>query len=480
MMQTTQGRVFLVGAGCGPADLITLRGMRILASADAVVYDALMDPDLLQMARPDAEKIPAGKRSGHHSMPQSEINELLINLAQQGKTVCRLKGGDPFVFGRGGEEAEALRAAGIACEEVPGVTSAVAVPAVAGIPVTHRGLSRSFHVITAHTAGTADGLPEHLEQLAGLEGTLVFLMGLKNLPRLAERLVKAGMPPRTPAAVCGTQTVRGTLADIAGRAASVTPPAVIVIGGSAGIDLWQGGGTLSGVTVGLTGTAEFRTRTRQAFASCGARVLDVQRSMIATCCTPEQLSGALASMPDWIAFTSPNGVETFFALLRQAKIDLRRLAGVRFAAVGPRTAQVLNDCGFAADLMPEHHHTAALGTLLAQSCRGADVLLASAEQCSPAPRLALEKAGIACRTLTLYRTETFPPEPMTADYLVFGSAGGVKAYFSAGGKAPAKAAVCIGPVTAAEASLHTRALTAEDTLASSLVQAVLKDLPQTV
>ena len=180
MTQKTHGKVFLVGAGCGPADLITLRGLRVLASADAVVYDALMDADLLQMARPDAEKIPAGKRSGHHSMPQGEINALLIDLARQGKTVCRLKGGDSFVFGRGGEEAEALSQAGIPFEEVPGVTSAVAIPAAAGIPVTHRGVSRSFHVITAHTAGTADGLPENLEKLAVLDGTLVFLMGLKN------------------------------------------------------------------------------------------------------------------------------------------------------------------------------------------------------------------------------------------------------------------------------------------------------------
>ena len=144
------GKVYLVGAGCGASDLITLRGQRVLAAADVVVYDALMDPDLLQMARPDAEKIPAGKRSGHHSMPQAEINALLVDLARQGKTVCRLKGGDPFVFGRGGEEAESLYAAGIPCEEIPGITSAVAIPAAAGIPVTHRGQSRSFHVV--HTA----------------------------------------------------------------------------------------------------------------------------------------------------------------------------------------------------------------------------------------------------------------------------------------------------------------------------------------
>ena len=475
MTQKTHGKVFLVGAGCGPADLITLRGLRVLASADAVVYDALMDADLLQMARPDAEKIPAGKRSGHHSMPQGEINALLIGLASQGKTVCRLKGGDPFVFGRGGEEAEALSQAGIPFEEVPGVTSAVAIPAAAGIPVTHRGVSRSFHVITAHTAGTADGLPENLEKLAGLDGTLVFLMGLKNLPRIAGRLQSAGMPPETPAAVCGAQTVRGTLADIAERAKAVAPPAVIVIGGSAGVELHQGSGRLAGVTVGLTGTAEFRARTRQAFAEEGANTLDVQRSGIVPCCTPEQLTAAIEEMPDWIVFTSPNGVQTFFSLLRRTQTDLRRFSGTHFAAVGPRTAQVLIEHGFRADLIPERHDTASLGKALAGACRGT-VLFASARECSPAPRLALEQAGVRCRTLALYHTEFFPPEAAAVDYLVFGSAGGVKAYFSAGGTAPRKAVVCIGPVTAREAAGHARVLTATDTLASSLAQAVLSDL----
>lgn len=480
MSQTSRGKVYLVGAGCGPADLITLRGMRVLAAADAVVYDALMDPDLLQMARPDAEKIPAGKRSGRHSMPQTEINALLIDLARRGKTVCRLKGGDPFVFGRGGEEAEALHDAGIPCEEIPGITSAVAIPATAGIPVTHRGSSRSFHVITAHTAGTPDGLPENLEQLAGLEGTLVFLMGLKNLPRLARRLLDAGMQPGTPAAVCGAQTVRGTLENIAQLAEKIEPPAVIVIGGSAGLDLWQGKGALRGVTVGLTGTAEFRARARREFAAQGANVVDVQHSILTPCCTVEQLNQALDPLPGWIVFTSPNGVETFFVLLRQARFDLRRFTATRFAVVGPRTAEALESHGICPDLLPEKHDTESLAQELVRACRGSSVLLASAQNCSPAPRLALEAADIPCRTLSLYTTESLLPQPLAVEYLVFGSAGGVRSYFSAGGKPPARAAVCIGPVTEAEASRYARTLTAQDTLAPSLVQAVLNDRTETV
>ena len=188
-----KGFVYLVGAGCGSADLITVRGLRLLQSCDAVVYDDLIDPALLAQAA-HAEQHPAGKRCGRHSMPQSEINSLLVRLGQSGKTVVRLKGGDPFVFGRGGEEFLALQAAGVPCEEVPGISSCIAVPAAAGIPVTHRGASRSFHVITGHTAQTGDTLPESLEALAALHGTLVFLMGLNSLEQIAARLTAAGKP----------------------------------------------------------------------------------------------------------------------------------------------------------------------------------------------------------------------------------------------------------------------------------------------
>ncbi|MCI8818350.1 MAG: uroporphyrinogen-III C-methyltransferase [Oscillibacter sp.] len=235
------GKVYLVGAGCGAADLITLRGHRLLERCGAVVYDDLLDPALLDAAPEEAERIYVGKRLGRHSMAQKDINALLVAKAREGRMVVRLKGGDPFVFGRGGEEALALQAAGIPWEYVPGVTSAVAVPGEAGIPVTHRGVSRSFHAITAHTADSPDGLPPRLEELAGLEGTLVFLMGLSRLEELARRLVEAGMMPETPAAVISGKnaprpmTVRGTVEDIAERAreAGVQAPAVILVGGSA-------------------------------------------------------------------------------------------------------------------------------------------------------------------------------------------------------------------------------------------------------
>lgn len=237
------GKVYLVGAGCGAADLITVRGLRLLERCGAVVYDDLLAPELLDAAPEGAERIYVGKRRGRHSMAQEDINALLIAKAREGKTVVRLKGGDPFVFGRGGEEALALQAAGIQWEYVPGVTSAVAVPGAAGIPVTHRGMSRSFHVATAHTADSPDGLPSQLEELARLPGTLVFLMGLSRLEEIARRLIGAGLPRSTPAAVISgknaPRAVRGTLGDIAERTreAGTEAPAVIVVGGTAGMDL---------------------------------------------------------------------------------------------------------------------------------------------------------------------------------------------------------------------------------------------------
>lgn len=241
-MGKAPGKVYLVGAGCGGADMITVRGLRLLESCGAVVYDDLLDDALLEAVPEGAEKFYVGKRQGRHSAAQEEICALLIEKAREGKTVVRLKGGDPFVFGRGGEEMLALRAAGIPCQEVPGVTSAIAAPALAGIPVTHRQISRSVHIVTAHTADTPGGLPEDLEALAGLRGTLVFLMGMSRLEELSARLLAAGMAPETPAAVASEHmAVRGTLADIAEKGAAVPPPAVIVVGGTAAMDVGGAG-----------------------------------------------------------------------------------------------------------------------------------------------------------------------------------------------------------------------------------------------
>ena len=237
------GRVALVGAGCGRADLITVRGLRLLQQCRAVVYDDLIDTALLDTAPAGAERIYVGKRSGRHSAPQAEINAALIALAQRGGLTVRLKGGDPYVFGRGGEEALALQRAGIPFEVVPGITAAIAVPAEAGIPVTHRGVSRAVHIITAHTQ---DETPDFSRWAAlAADGTLVFLMGLQRLPQIAAGLLAGGLPPQTPAAVLSggnaphPAAVRASLGEItdAARAAGVEAPAVIVVGGVAGMEL---------------------------------------------------------------------------------------------------------------------------------------------------------------------------------------------------------------------------------------------------
>ena len=237
------GRVALVGAGCGRADLITVRGLRLLQQCRAVVYDDLIDTALLDTAPAGAERIYVGKRSGRHSAPQAEINAALIALAQRGGLTVRLKGGDPYVFGRGGEEALALQRAGIPFEVVPGITAAIAVPAEAGIPVTHRGVSRAVHIITAHTQ---DETPDFSRWAAlAADGTLVFLMGLQRLPQIAAGLLAGGLPPQTPAAVLSggnaphPAAVRASLGEItdAARAADVEAPAVIVVGDVAGMEL---------------------------------------------------------------------------------------------------------------------------------------------------------------------------------------------------------------------------------------------------
>ena len=242
-MAAPLGRVDLVGAGCGRADLITVRGLKLLQQCQAVVYDDLIDPALLDAAPETARRIYMGKRSGAHSAPQSQINQTLIDLAREGLRVVRLKGGDPYLFGRGGEEMLALQEAGIPCGEVPGIPSAMGIPAEFGIPVTHRGLSRGLHIVTAHTSDTPDGLPADFDHLAGLEGTLVFLMGLAQAERIANRLMAAGKSPSTPAAVLSggnskhPACIRTTLEGLAEAAKKVLPPAIILVGDVASVDL---------------------------------------------------------------------------------------------------------------------------------------------------------------------------------------------------------------------------------------------------
>ena len=484
-----KGFVYLVGAGCGSADLITVRGLRLLQSCDAVVYDDLIDPALLAQAA-HAEQHPAGKRCGRHSMPQSEINSLLVRLGQSGKTVVRLKGGDPFVFGRGGEEFLALQAAGVPCEEVPGISSCIAVPAAAGIPVTHRGASRSFHVITGHTAQTGDTLPESLEALAALHGTLVFLMGLNSLEQIAARLTAAGKPPETPAAVVSggnaphPATVRGTLADIAekARAARVQAPAVIVVGAAAALELCAPAAPvlpLAGVRVGLVGTPAFTERLARRLGALGAAAGPCMTARVRPLPPQPGWERLADGRSCWVVLTSRNGVGCFFDALAAARIDVRRLHACRFAAIGPATAEALAQRGITADLCPEQATGAELArALCAAAGPGEEILLFRAAESSPEMRGILTAQGFSVREYTLYKTEYAAASPNAeADYLAFASAGGVRAWSSACGAAPKGAVcVCIGPVTARALAQQTGApfLTAEDISAEGVAECILR------
>lgn len=490
-MSQQPGFVYLVGAGCGQADLITVRGLALLRSCDVVVYDDLIAQELLEAVPKHAEKIYMGKRSGKHSASQAEICGQLIEKAREGKTVVRLKGGDPFVFGRGGEELLALRSAGIPCEEVPGISSSIAIPALAGIPVTHRGVSQSVHIITAHTADTPDGLPAYFDALAQLPGTLVFLMGLTQLPRIVRRLTAAGMPSDTPAAVVSggnslhPATVRGTLAELEekARAAAVRSPAVIIVGAAAALDLSSTiPKPLRGVCVGLTGTPAVTEKLQAALQAQGARVFCAERSVV----EPLELSFDLHTLcdgkPHWLVFTSANGVQLFFREALRQEIDLRRLGACRLAVIGPATASALKAHGMQADLCPDTYTSEALGRLLLQTVRpGEDIVLLRSRLGSRELFQALAERH-PVQDIPLYEIH---PDPQiaadarqqldTADYLAFSSASGVDLFFDTQGGVPERTVcVCIGSVTAR--ALRRRYakpfLTAPDISADGIVQAI--------
>lgn len=483
------GRVWLVGAGCGGPELLTLRGWTLLRRCQAVVYDDLIDQSLLDFVPVEAPRIYMGKRGGAPSAAQADICAALIRLAREGREVVRLKGGDPFVFGRGGEELEALREAGIPCGEVPGISSAIAIPAAAGIPVTYRRLSRSVHIVTAHTAGTEGGLPEDFDRLADLEGTLVFLMGLGRLEEIVRRLIGAGKNPETPAAVLSGgnaarhAAVRGPLRHLPqlAREAGAEAPAVIVVGAVAALELGAGADLpLAGMKVGLTGTPALLRKLEGPLRELGARV-----SRLLTL----EVEPRPFSLPDleegsWLAFTSANGVRRFFQALAEARRDVRTLAGCRFAVVGAATGKALAGYGVYADLCPEESTTDALGKALLRSVPPESPLyLLRSAQADGALRALLEAAGRRVRDFRIYdvrprRGEGGAAAMAALTHLAFGSAGGVRAFWEAYGAPPEGCTcVCVGPVTAAALKQWTKGpvLTANEISAEGILQAVLED-----
>ncbi len=348
-------KVFLVGAGPGEAGLLTCRGRAVLERAHTVIYDALVGPEVLALIPETARAINVGKRAGHHSMTQEEINRLLIQEARRDGPVARLKGGDPFLFGRGGEEALALKEAGIPYEVVPGVSSALAVPACCGIPVSQRGMASSVHIVAGHSReGTAPDIP--YEALAHAGGTLVFLMGLGAVEELSRGLLKAGMDPETPAAVlqqgatAGQKTFLGTLKTIPQLASRARAPALFLVGSVCGLApklSWKENLPLFGCRIAVTRPRGRGDTLVSRLRELGAEVPELP----ATAISP--LEWTLPEGPfTWVVFTSPRAVAFFREAMRKAHRDLRALAGVKIAAVGPGTAAALEDWGLFCDLIP--------------------------------------------------------------------------------------------------------------------------------
>lgn len=414
----TVGKVFLVGAGPGDPRLMTVRGVECLRLAQVVVYDRLASPELLGHAPPDAERVFVGKGPRQHTLSQDEINALLVERGQAGKVVVRLKGGDPYVFGRGGEEALALDAAGVPFEVVPGITSAIAGPSWAGIPVTHRNVASSFAVVTGHEDPSKPDSAIRWAGLANGPDTLIFLMGVENLAPIVENLRRHGRPPDEPVAAIRWATtpeqevVAGTLDTIVARVreADLRPPAVLVVGKVAELRAsldWR-------ARLPLAGRRVLVTRARQQASALSARLIELggvpleyPTIEIRPVEDPGPFDAALADLGRfaWIVFTSTNGVDAFWERLGALGRDSRALAGLQICAIGPSTAAALADRGIVADWMPREFVThSILDGFRAYDLRGAEVLLARADIAPPLLADGLREQGATVTEVTAYRT----------------------------------------------------------------------------
>lgn len=477
------GKVWLVGAGPSDAGLFTLKGRQVLTEAEVVVYDALVGPAILAMIPETAEAINVGKRSSNHTMRQEQISELLAEKAKEGKRVVRLKGGDPFLFGRGGEELEVLLREGIAYEVVPGVTSAISVPAYQGIPVTHRDYCSSVHIITGHKReGEACNID--FEALVRTKGTLVFLMGVSALQMICEGLLAAGMKKDMPAALLAKGTTAAqrrivatveTLPEEVARQGAITP-AIIVVGevcALADTFSWADQLPLGGVRVLLTRPRELSGTTALKLRKRGAEVIELPAIRTEARQENAELKKALEEIRvyEWIVFTSPTGVRVFFEELQAQRFDVRKLAQVKFAVIGTGTEKELAKHGFYADLMPEVFDAAHLGAALAAVCENTRVLIPRAAVGSPELIAELQKAaGVQADDIAIYDTVYGLQEDPDAapvqvkrelgqgaeTYVMFTSASTVKGFAAAAGDIdyPAVQAICIGKQTKAAADAY--------------------------
>ena len=466
------GKVYLVGAGPGDPGLLTCRGRDILQSADVVVYDRLIGAELLALCRADAEQIYVGKAAGRHSMTQDEINEVLSELAIRGLSVCRLKGGDPFVFGRGGEEALHCLKHQIPFEIVPGVTSAVAAPAYAGIPVTHREVATSFAVVTGHTK---EGAPANLPKA----DTLIFLMGIKALPQIVQNLMNDGRAQSTPVAVIrwGTtteqQVVVGDLTNIEERiaAAKLTTPALIVVGDVVNLRKqlqWFDDAAqrpLWGKTVVVTRAREQASSLVAQLSGLGAKVIQCPTIKIAPLVNYDTLQNAIENIANynWIVFTSTNGVDAFWEHISQRGFDARLLANAKIVAIGPATENALNKRGLIADLIPATSISESVADEMIQNGAAGKVLLVRAVQGREVIQEKLRAAGMQVDVVPSYQSvadnsgaENVRELLQTGkiDWVTFTSSSTVKNFVDAIGAKTLDATrasfrvACIGPITA--------------------------------
>ena len=468
--------VYLIGAGPGDPGLLTCKGRKVLSEADVVVYDYLASDELLSIARPDAEFIYVGKIAGNHAMKQGDINKLLVAKAKEGKVVARLKGGDPYIFGRGGEEAEELVDAGVPFEEVPGISSSIAGPAYAGIPLTHRAFSSSVTIITGHEDPTKPDSVHNWDALARSASTLVFLMGMKNLPDIAAKLIGAGMDPETPAALVhwGTtdkqRSLASTLADLPDAAVreGFTNPSIIVVGDVVKLRDrlgWFEKKPLFGRTIVVTRAREQASDSAKLFAERGARVIQFPTIKIAPMADYAELDEAVKNMAryGWVVFTSVNGVRFFRERLDACGLDARALGGVKVAAIGPATAKAVEAMGIKPDLVPSSYVAEGVAeAMLALGMEGKRVLLPRAKEAREVLPETLRAAGAEVDVIAAY--ENIPSdenrqqvmealEAGELDCVTFGSSSTVRNFLAAIPAEVIKAhpevkLAAIGPVTA--------------------------------
>ncbi len=503
--QRKPGKVYLVGAGPGDPGLLTLKGKECLEQADVVLYDYLANPVLLQYAPATAQRLYIGRRGRGQYQDQADINRVLIERANEGNVVVRLKGGDPFVFGRGGEEAEAMAAAGVEFEIVSGVTAAVAVPAYAGIPVTHRTLAATVTFVTGHEDPAKPSALLEWPKLANISGTLVFMMGMKNLPSIVAHLLAEGRASDTPVAAIrwGTkadqQTIVGTLTDIVGKTdtAQLEPPTVIVVGEVVrlrGQLNWFEAKPLFGKRIVVTRAQEQAKEFSQLLAAYGAEPVEVPTIQIAPPASWQALDEAIARLTTyhWLIFTSVNGVGPFMERLHAAGKDARALANLRLGAIGPRTAQELKAHGVMADLVPAEFQAEGVIAAFAQvEIRGKRVLIPRAEVAREILPEQLRERGAVVDVISVYRTIvpavdvamlTQQLQEGLVSALTFTSSSTVRHFVELfGGPEAVKGLVahvviaCIGPITARTAEDHGLTVTilpAENTI-PALAEAIV-------